>query len=357
MNKLIQGSAHALPEIPTESIHMIVTSPPYYWMRKYEGEQQVAWPAVSYSPMINAPCRFDIPAMTCDLGQEPTLEAYIGHLVLCLREWWRVLRKDGTLWPNLGDSSAGSGGSGGDYNVGGLRAEEPRTKGAKPPGLKAKNICMVPQRFALAAQAEGWFVRNEIIWVKDSPGPQNVTDRPTRAHEQIYLLSKSPRYYYDNDPVNPNDRDVWRPRPTPYGGSHYATFPEDIPAKAIRAGTSAAGCCPTCGKGWTRVVERSGGTWEKRKAAGAVMRQGMDNKPYSNLGRSEVKDIGWTPGCKCAPLEPVPCTVLDPFSGSGTTGRVATRLGRDYIGVDISAKYLTQLTPARLANVQMEMSF
>jgi DNA modification methylase len=135
------------------------------------------------------------------LGNEPTLEAYIGHLVLCLREWRRVLRDDGICFVNLGDSFSGSGGAGGDYNEGGLRAGQPKFKAGKSNGLKPKDLMMVPARFALAAQADGWWLRSDIIGHKIAPMPESVTDRPTRSHEHIFMLTKSARYYWDGEAV------------------------------------------------------------------------------------------------------------------------------------------------------------
>lgn len=478
LENLIQGSAHRLPMLEDESVHTIITSPPYYNLRNYHGDQSVEWPAVSYAPIPNAPCAFDIPAMTCALGQEPTVEAYIGHLILCLREWRRVLRADGTCWVNLGDSYNGSGGSGGDYSAGGLREGEPRTKGSKSPGLKAKDLCMVPQRFAMAAQADGWWLRAEVIWSKKSPMPESVTDRPTRAHEQIYLLTKSERYYYDHVAVRrplkqssvdriqqpnfinqtggekdyrngtnanrsmrntlenfakavkfggtkadgyessrysgnewvsnggANLRDVLHIGSTPFKGSHYATMPEHIPDIAIKAGTSAKGCCPACGAPWRRVAVKTdeieshkNSRFDKGKTgkngagrtqqgeryktvttgreptcacckerpaqpqdhlpAGGQRASGKRGNRTANVGQytESTETTGWESTCECEPLEPIPCTVLDPFGGSGTTSRVATRLGRRSVYVDISADYLAELVPGRLAGLQMEMCF
>lgn len=126
----IQASAHDMPQVATGSVQCIVTSPPYYGLRAYAGEQAVEWPAVEYAPMPGLP-GLTVPAMRSPLGNEPTLDAYIGHLVLCLREWRRVLRDDGCCFVNLGDSYNGSGGAGGDYNEGGLRSGQPKFKAGK----------------------------------------------------------------------------------------------------------------------------------------------------------------------------------------------------------------------------------
>src|SRR5690606_8259600 len=145
------------------TVHAIITSPPYYGLRKYDGEQGVQWPAVEYAPMAGlAPIH--IPAMVCELGLEPTPEAYIGHLILCLREWWRVLRDDGTCWVNLGDSYASGGRGSNDHHIEkmGAPTAQAQALGPKTPpaGLKPKDLLLIPSRFALAAQADGWYVRS-----------------------------------------------------------------------------------------------------------------------------------------------------------------------------------------------------
>lgn len=170
MYQLIHGSAHNIP-IPDKSVHCLVTSPPYFGLRVYQDTHPIEWPTVEYAPMPGvAPIR--VPAQTCDLGLENDIESYIGHLMLCLREWWRVLRDDGTCWVNLGDSMS-----------------------------SGKQEASVPERFKLAAQADGWICRSTIIWSKPNPMPESVTDRPTKAHEYVYLLAKAVRYYYDADAI------------------------------------------------------------------------------------------------------------------------------------------------------------
>jgi hypothetical protein len=192
-------------------------------LRRYEGEQDVEWPTVEYAPMPGLPV-VTVPAMTCPLGLEPTPEAYIGHLILCLREWRRVLRDDGTCWVNLGDSYAGSWGNYG-ARKGNQRSriadrwhrpayEDPKEgwDGLPPtasvPGLKNKNLCGIPWRFAFAAQADGFYLRSDVIWHKPNPMPESVTDRPTKAHEYLFLLSKQERYYYDAEAIK-EPAQVW----------------------------------------------------------------------------------------------------------------------------------------------------
>jgi DNA modification methylase len=394
----IQASAHQLDGIADGSVQAIVTSPPYYGLRAYAGEQGVEWPAVEYAPMPGLPT-LTVPAMRSPLGNEPTLEAYIGHLVLCLREWRRVLRDDGICFVNLGDSFSGSGGAGGDYNEGGLRAGQPKFKAGKSNGLKPKDLMMVPARFALAAQADGWWLRSDIIAAKIAPMPESVQDRFTRSHEHIFMLTKRAKYFFDAEaiketaknegkvvqlgaksfskgqangagiapsgngaadtytvPAGRNCRDVIEWRPAPFSGSHFAVFPEAIPEKLIRAATSERGACPHCGAPWRRVVEKIMPPLRKTESAGPYNGHGL-------LGGNRFDDpivvntTGFEPSCACAQHEPVPCVVLDPFSGSGTTCKVAVRLGRRALGVDIAAEYLDDVTALRFgAGVQMELT-
>ncbi len=402
MIRLINRSAHDTG-LPDESVHMIATSPPYWGLRAYTGEQGVGWPAVDFAPMPGLD-PIHIPAMRCDLGLEPTPEAYIGHLILVMREMWRVLRDDGVAFVNLGDSYASQGGNHGgrDDNQNGVGAKIVHLNGggdagnrSAPAGLKPKDLCLITARFALAAQADGWWVRSDIIWAKPNPMPESVTDRPTKAHEYIYLLSKSARYFYDHvaikeqgkewagragtfarngavaDHVIPNQsaaehradrtdrvpqgrnrRTVWTVATRPYSGAHFATWPPDLVRPMIRAGTSARGVCPECGAPWARVVEhervwtnKDNGTTNKDAH---LAPQSMARNGNARAGNFETTTTGWAATCPHADLDPIPATVLDPFSGSGTTGMVAIEEGREYIGVDISQEYLDTLAPDRL---------
>jgi len=161
-----------LKTLPNRSVHCIVTSPPYFGLRNYNVADQ--------------------------MGLEPTLAAYIDGMVAVFRECRRVLRDDGTFWLVIGDSYAGAGKTGGatekqSTNVGSFVGG----KVMVPQGLKAKDLMMVPARLAIALQADGWWIRSDIIWAKPNPMPESVLDRPTSAHEHIFLLTKSARYFYD----------------------------------------------------------------------------------------------------------------------------------------------------------------
>lgn len=405
MYKTIHGSAHQI-DLPDKSVHSIATSPPYLGLRLYHGEQDVDWPAMEYAPMPGLP-PIRIEAWRGPMGNEPTLEAYIGHLVLCLREWHRVLRDDGCAFVNLGDSYANDGkwgGSSGGKHVKSLHGDTGIGRGKTHTGLKPKDLCLVPQRFALAAQADGWYVRSEIIWAKgvsflpDYAGscmPESVKDRPVRSHEQVWLLTKNARYYWDQEAVKEvslqpvgkailtgqiksaalqdlssstlgtnqgdnsrNLRSVWIINPGAYPGAHFATFPEKLVEPMIKASTSAHGCCPNCGAPWRRVVERGKNTGVDGPVDNGTVTLRNDGLRHSGrIGETPTTTTGWEPTCTCPTAEPVPCTVLDPFVGSGTTLRVAMRLGRSAVGVDISEQYLAEHVAERVSNLQFEMSF
>lgn len=328
---LIHASAHHLPMIDDKSVQCVVTSPPYFGLRKYDGVQDVEWGEVTYSPMAGlAP--LTVPAMTCPLGNEPTIEAFIGHLILCAREWRRVLKDDGVMWVNLGDSYIGSAASGGKghKNDGGIpyRVESVQAK----KGLPAKNLMMIPARFALAMQADGWILRSEIIWHKPNPMPESVTGRPTKAHEQIYLLAKSERYFYDVDAVR---------EPNKVGEAQ-----ERIPNRTL----------PQEGNPYRRgMVAASNGSNLGLNPLGRNLRSvwTIATQPFSGAHFAAFPEKLVEPMIKAGSR--VGDTVLDPFNGSGTTGRVAIKLGRKYIGVDLAETYLDELSPQRLT-VQMELA-
>ena len=258
--------------------------------------------------------------------------------------------------------------------------------------ILGKNLCIVPARLALALQADGWWLRQDIIWHKPNPMPESVTDRPTKAHEYIFLLSKSAKYFYDaesvkeNSTMNPvdwnsngtqkrdshvrgefggknadlgkeafraiaqtrNRRSVWTIPSAPFLGAHFAVFPPTLVKPCILAGTSARGCCPACGAPWKRVVKRVGGRdWRQDKMkqkgiVGELSGDGSYKRGQSETPLNDVKiatTVGWSPTCKCPVADPVPCTVLDPFAGSGTTGKVALELGRSAVLIELSPEY------------------
>ena len=332
------------------------------------------------------------------LGLEPTPDLYVQHIVRVFREVKRVLRDDGTLWLNMGDCYATSqSGSGGINEF----SKAKRTEGMYfesrkfEHGLKPKDLVGMPWRVAFALQADGWWLRSDIIWAKPNPMPESVTDRPTKAHEYVFLLTKNARYFYDMDAVrednasssverashhlpNPIDnpdysgkqtedykkypllanmnpmgrnlRTVWTITTQPYPEAHFATFPEALAERCIKAGTSEKGCCATCGAPWERVVDAKP---NPSKAAFDPDSRGWSNthqktsNPQSSasLHRNpggvyrEAQTIGFRPTCD-HDGDPVPFVVLDPFAGSGTVGKVARDLGRSSILIEIKEEYV-----------------
>jgi DNA modification methylase len=383
MLRILQGDAlEQLRTLPVQSVQCCVTSPPYWSLRDYGtaqweggehgcdhkidqskrqadaykfvngqgegGKSLTSWTTRNGTDNAFRDCpKCGARRIDSQLGLEATPEEYIANMVAVFREVWRVLRDDGTLWLNMGDSYAGT--SNEDNKSGLAKCAESfdgkkrnpenwssvrgdmhnfeRPKAAKL-GLKPKDLCMMPARVALALQADGWYLRSDIIWHKLNPMPESVTDRPTKAHEYIFLLTKAERYFYDaeaireesqvscdssrgwqsyaakginlrdkypslkinrdrgdkggaNFDLNPgsgrNKRTVWTIATQPYAEAHFATFPEEIPKLCILAGS----------------------------------------KPGD--------------------------TVLDPFAGSGTTGQVALELGRRAILIELNPKYVQMI--------------
>jgi DNA modification methylase len=381
LTELYNCNCAKLP-LPDESVHTCITSPPYYGLRSYGTSPQVwggatgcehEWVASASASTKNARqgstetgkypgivgTGKDNAGQFCtkcgawrgELGAEPTPELYVEHMVEVFREVRRVLRKDGTLWLVIGDSWNGSGGAGGDYSSGGLREGQPRYPGRKVANLKPKDLIGIPWRVALALQEDGWWLRSDIVWQKKSPFPESVQDRPSKAHEYVFLLSKSRSYFYDAyairepsvSPVNPgrNKRSVWTLSSEPCPLAHFAVFPTKLVEPMILAGTSSKGCCPQCGAPWKRVLKRS--SIPDPSAKGSRFDAGKTD--VNGQGRAQkgarylrVED-GYEPTCKCGASSPVPCTVLDPFAGAGTTMLVAQRLGRRGVGIELNPEY------------------
>lgn len=427
---LISANAAALP-LPDESVQCVVTSPPYWGLRKYAGEQDVSWQE----------------GEKFAYGLEPNIEMYVVHTVEILRDIRRVLRPDGVVFWNVGDSYAAAKGYSGELKASDKQATNKgslRGPSVRPPnrnghsGLKPKDLCLIPERVAIAAQADGWWIRSMIIWAKPNPMPESVTDRPTDAYEHILMLTKSERYFWDPEAVREpatgnthsrgtggggpkaaardshegwatatreafdsrNLRNVWSFPTQPYSGAHFATFPEEIPRRCILAATSERGACIQCGAPWERVVSRSTETrvpsgWHQsgseRWAPQHVERfgeyegkhveadaQSPGRRMLKNLKASREagngdyftprKTVGWRPTCECRGQhgKTRPCLVLDPFGGSGTTGRVAIELRRQPILCDIAyarasqedvekGRSYSELADKRLRNVQVNL--
>lgn len=259
--------------------------------------------------------------------------------------------------------------------------------------VKQKDLINIPSLIALSLQADGWYIRSDIAWCKKSAMPESVQDRPTTAWEHIWLMSKNRKYYYDAfavrqpykvesigrykyrldgtaptkrqpggdvdrakreshvrepNPFGANLRNFWLLGPEPFPLAHFATFPTEIPRRAIRAGSSERGACPECGSPWTRVVrsEKSFQSGSGRSGNPIAGKQNL-SAPATNSTPDVRKGpvltsstTGWSPSCSCGRTDTIPCVVLDPFCGSGTTCVVAQQEGRDYIGIELNLDYV-----------------
>lgn len=332
-----------LQRLPDQRYQCCVTSPPYYGLRDYGTDNQI--------------------------GLEPTPEAYIATMVEVFREVWRVLRDDGTLWLNLGDSYAANSVRGGLH-----QSTQHIVSNAKP-----KDLLGIPWRVAFALQDDGWYLRSDIIWHKPNPMPESVLDRPTSSHEHVFMLTKSPRYFFDQEAVKErgiipggtmaakgsverlsqagvnarppeykeydgyrNIRDVWTINTNPYKGAHFATMPPELAEKCILAGSSEKGCCSKCGAPWVRDIENPeipielrgtsvSDTYHRRHFVNGELRQWRAENPR--------RVVGWQSSCNCdAPISP--CWVLDPFGGSGTTGMVAGLYARHSTLIELNSDYV-----------------
>lgn len=408
-----QSNSLRIP-LEDQSVHCCITSPPYFGLRSYN-LAPTYWPAVSYSPLAGLP-EIEIPEMVCCLGLEPTIEAYVGHLVSVFREVWRVLRDDSVAWLNLGDSYSANRG----YQVPDSKHKDVgNSKGMKSAdfNLPPKNLIGIPWRVALALQADGWILRSDVIWHKTNPLPESVVDRCTKSHEYVFMLAKQQRYFYDNEAVKEavaeatinrdkygyngafkgqfvgspvdkrwqngrpikqeesnfgvnrrNKRTVWTVATHSFSGAHFATWPPKLVEPMIKAGTSQRGCCPECGAPWERVVEKETYTEVRDEPTGKASAQNKQdaarrlwertkalraNGHDHNNPFGQAKTTGWRPTCDHE-TEPVPAIVLDPFCGSGTTGEVCRYLQRDFIGLDLQPEYLAKHALPRAENKTSE---
>ena len=414
INRILTGDCReVLRSLPDASVHCCVTSPPYFGLRdygtaKWEGgdpacvhtgvarrcdnpgrNDKQSTQKGSSSDKVSRDCLYcGARRIDSQIGLEQTPDAYVAELVAVFREVRRVLRPDATLWLNIGDSYAANGAPGlnvsnpsGTFHGGHKDAHERRPK-TVPAGLKPKDLIGIPWRVAFALQADGWWLRSDIIWHKPNPMPESVTDRPTSAHEHVFLFAKSQTYYFNAEAVkvaassagrvpggnlkldasrNDADRDmtipvaaarnihnVWTVATQPYADAHFATFPPALIEPCIKAGTSERGCCRECGAPWVRrVTVSSRPNWEGdgQKHDGTYYRP----NPGGGVGNDKrERSIGdWEPSCRCripglidaTAWTPKPCTVLDPFGGAGTTGLVADRLSRNAILIELNPTY------------------
>jgi DNA modification methylase len=463
---MLHGDARQLP-LADGSVQCVVTSPPYWGLRDY-GLAPSVWDAAAgcahvwgeyerngmsggiesakvqikgrenfqaFGASTQAHCT-RCPAWRGVLGLEPTPELYVQHMVQVFREVRRVLRDDGTVWLNLGDSYCAAQGLNTDGST--RMAKSPTVVTPSPApmrygemergrsarlsgggirpargnalGLKPKDLVGIPWRVAFALQADGWYLRADVIWAKPNPMPESVVDRPTKAHEYLFLLAKNQTYFYDAEAIKEpsqdhhphyqdttaeyaplttkrqngdgkptdifksyrrpvsgrNRRTVWTIATSPFPDAHFATFPEALVAPCILAGTSERGACAACGAPWARVVERNGGPPPGDHRLREPLQPCKTAHPTGTLAGSALSEIyrrygmptyettGWHPTCACGTEQTEPCLVLDPFAGSGTVGAVAERLGRRWVGVDLKPEYLAM---ARTRTAQRGLVF
>lgn len=326
MIEILQGDClSVIPTLSEKQFRTCVSSPPYYGLRDYGHHGQI--------------------------GLEETPQEYIDKMVSVFREIRRVLTDDGTLWLNLGDSYANDGkwgGSSGGKHVSALHGNTGIGRGKKTTGLKPKDLIGIPWRVAFALQADGWYLRSDIVWAKPNCMPESVTDRPTRSHEYIFLLAKSERYYYDSDAI--------KEQASQASQASMDRWEQDIDAQI--GSSRANGGAKTNG-----TMKAVGGPHRSEKQRGHSRRHDGFNDRWDHLSKEDQcsstrnkRDV-WTVApaqyreAHFATFPPdliKPCilagaapgdSVIDPFGGSGTTGEVALSLGRRCTLIELNSDY------------------
>lgn len=304
-NLLTGDAIERLRELPDGIVQACITSPPYFGLRDYGVDGQI--------------------------GLEETPQEYVERLVAAFREVRRVLRGDGTLWLNLGDSYASQGGAHGGRNDNqrGVGARRVHAAGGgdqaartPPDGLKPKDLVGIPWRVAFALQADGWYLRSDIIWAKPNPMPESVRDRPTRSHEYVFLLSKNERYYYDHEAIK-------EPAVSDHPSGNGFKRPQSLSRR------NADGTPRGKDEQWTDV-----GGKRNRRSVWHIPVRPFKGAHFAVFPEALVEPMvlaGSRPGD----------LVLDPFAGSGTTGVVAKRHGRRFLGIELNPEYV-QLAERRL---------
>jgi site-specific DNA-methyltransferase (cytosine-N4-specific) len=392
---IYEGNAlKRLHELPNDSIHCGVGSPPYWGgLRNYLGNPE-------------------------QLGHEPHPRLYALDLADIMDVVKDKLRPEGTFWLNLGDSYIGSGGAGGDYNEGGMKEGQDRFPGSRktmgdfewadplvrwaaemsgyadytehaadvradmlnellaagwspPSKLKLTDQASAPWECAMELRQRGWWLRCDVIWHKKNvkPGGGHLK-RPTIDHEYLFQLCKSEQTYYDSFAVKVpakkegelrNRRSVWHIGVSTWKGAHFATFPPELVDSCIKASSSEVGVCPECGAPWRRLEERTApSTFTEIKAQGHFSTETLKRLALVS-GKKEDKNavttkgttphlapkksitVGWAMTCQCGYRTPVPALVLDPFAGAGSAAIAALKLGRSFVGVELEAGYVEMI--------------
>lgn len=377
---LVGDARQRLQELPDQSIHCAITSPPYWGQRDYGDHEGM-------------------------IGTENRWPDHLAALIEVFTEVHRVLRHDGTLWVNYGDSYAFSGRTSGPGEIQNNHRYRHVDSAPRVPmdytGWDPKELMDLPARLRLALSDHGWLLRSRPIWHKPNAMPESTLDRPTNSHEDLFLMVKrghQKHYSYDNlavrqplrsgpsdikkmrerqdrltkiadpDPMvkghngriarkkavgdperGGNLRDVWTIATVPYRDAHFATFPPQLAELCIKAGTSERGVCSICGAPHVRIVDKPAmprGSWHDHRGDGTAGQSQPKND--NQLAGSDFYEqweppatLGWEPSCDCG-ADRVRAVVLDPFGGAGTVGMVADRLGRDSVLVECNPHYAEQ---------------
>jgi DNA modification methylase len=426
---LLNSDARSIP-LADQSVQCVVTSPPYWGLRDYGtaqwrgGDEECEHKLGNVSRVgrttlqgakSTAGHQQEGYKHTCEkcgavrvdkqIGLEKTPQEYVASIMTVMREVWRVLRDDGVLWLNISDSYARNGGT--DKNVSDsaivgitrntLNQIADRNQ-STPNGLKPKDLVGIPWRVAFALQDAGWYLRSDIIWNKPNSMPESVTDRPAKSHEYIFLLSKSERYYYDNEAIKEpatcdrkrgpalhrdlistngnsglssrpleetrNKRTVWEVATVPYKGPHFAAFPPALVEPMILAGTSPQ-ACEHCGAPWKRILEKgitahdgeTESAYTEGTSANRLARLRQAARERGSEYTISKKTIGREPTCKCENNTGSGSSlVLDPFAGSGTVGQVCRKFSRSFVGLDLNLNYLSDSARPRAMNTNTAAS-
>jgi len=363
MNLLINADARQIP-LADGSVHCVITSPPYYGLRDYgTAKWEGGDPNCNHNPQrpdggdrsdrtlplgrggvyrdICAKCG----AVRIDqqIGLEQTPAEYVNDIVQVFREVWRILRDDGTVWLNLGDSYNGSGGAGGDYIEGGLKEGQPKYPGRHINNLKLKDLIGIPWMVAFALRDDGWYLRQDIIWHKPNPMPESVKDRTTKAHEYIFLLSKSPKYYYDYEAIAEPSAESTVVR---YGYRSADKNDPNVKINKFNYSMSSEAQAAAFEKANT-IIAQGKIPMRNKRSVWTVTTKAYKGAHFATYPPELIEPMILA-GC------PEGGIVFDPFAGSGTTVAVANSLGRRGIGIDLNYNYL-QLAQERVGKVQLPL--